>query len=236
MKTPPRPLEREHRVRIKNALNSWAASGAFLGLRTRAFVVLGITSGLRTKELLALDLAQILEVTGPRSFKVRSSAYLRGPQSKGRRQGDGSTWDSAGLFVITKAARAALREYIKDGLRRGWFKLPAQPGQPLFIANRGTVHKDEEHPRIDRRTAQYAWHLAQTRAGIPLENQYGVHCLRHEALTRFADQSKDPFRVARYGRMSLKTALRYVHSSPHAIAEIAEQAARAATAAGGRGL
>jgi integrase len=221
-RTPPRALTKLDRDRIVAELNRWAAGGSFLALRTRAFVFLAMSSALRTKELLALDVQQVLEdPKHRRTWRVRGDAYLRAAQSKGRRVGT-RTWASAGQFVITKRARAALRAYIADCVARGWMTLPPAPGAPLFIAHSSTTGKG--HPRIMRGTAQHAWHEAQQRAGLQRDVQYGVHCLRHDALTRMADRTRDPFKVSKYGRVSIETAQRYVHTSPAAIAELAELA------------
>jgi site-specific recombinase XerD len=219
-RSPPRAFAEGDRARIGAEARSWAATGSFLALRTRALLLLGLCSALRTKELLALDLDQVVEATGPgRRYRVRSSGHLRAPQSKGRRKG-AKQWDSAGMFIIGKAARQALRDYIRAAAARGWLELPPKRGQPLFIANKNL---DGGHYRISRRTAQYAWTKLQKRAGLlEREQRYGLHCLRHEAISQVAHASKDPHVVAAYGRFGLQTALRYVHTNPIAIAAIAE--------------
>ena len=216
-KTPPRALEPRDRTRILNEANLWAASGNFLGLRTRAMLLLALSGALRTKELLALELGQVLELPKEGRWQVRSSGYLRGPQSKGRRRGDGQ-WDSSGQFVIAEAARIAIRQYVTHARKGGWLEL--EPEQPLFICNKNSRKRSSGPRRINRRTAQKAWEQLQRRAGVPVF--YGLHCLRHEAITRFAHKSKDPHAVAAYARFTLATAMRYVHHNPLAIAEIAE--------------
>ena len=225
---PPRAVLPNDRKRILRELSDWSRGESFLALRTRAHVLLAAGSALRVKEIVALDLEQVLEQSpGPtgkkKRWRVRSSAYLRAGQSKGRRQGD-RRWNSAGQFVLTKKARAAVRAYIALCVRRGWLELPPKPGQPLFISNRRRTG-NEPHPRVSKRTLQHAWHKLQQRAGLPKSAWYGVHDLRHDALTRFSDRcSGNVFQVAKYGRMSEKTAQRYVHTSPATIAQIAELA------------
>lgn len=221
-RTPPRALAPIDRARILAEANQWANSRAFLALRMRAMVLLALSGALRTKEFLALELDQVLELEqwapGAR-WTVRSSGYLRAHQSKGRRRGE-RQWDSSGMFVIAKDARAALRMYITAALKRGWMKL--EKGQPLFIVNKNSKTRtaNGQPRRMSRRSAQHAWKRFQRRAGV--QETYGLHCLRHEAITRFAHKSKDPHAVAAYARFSLSTAMRYVHHNPLTIAEIAE--------------
>jgi integrase len=215
----PRAFADKDRDRIAAAANRWADTGSFLALRTRAFVLLALSGALRTQELLALELEQVIEHHTGHRYSVLGTGHLRAPQSKGRRKG-AHQWDSAGMFVIGKRARAALRAYISAAVKRGWLDLPPRKGQPLFIANKG---RNGGHVRINRRTAQYAWENLQKRAGLLERRQrYGLHCLRHEAITQFAHESKDAYAVADYGRISVQTALRYVHSNPISIVAIAE--------------
>lgn len=224
MKTRPRALSKPDLERCIAASNEWSKAGSFTGLRTRAILALALGSGLRLKECCALNLEQVLDRDGA-SWTLRSTCYLRDPQAKGRRVGP-RKWSSAGSFVITRAAQKALRAYLLSAQRRGWLTIPKHgpTATPLFITVKGRWERTaDHHERLSRRSAQHCWYLLQRRAQLP--ERYGFHCLRHTALTRFADACKgDVFKTAAFGRVSLSTALIYVHTSPHAIAELAELA------------
>lgn len=214
--------ERDRR-RIRRALKDWAASGSFVGLRTRAIVELAMSSALRLKECCALNTAQILEEPG--RLSIRTVAYLRAPQSKGRRQGVGQRWDSAGSFMLASAARAALRTYLAEAKRREWMAWPPKPDDPLFIGVR--ARGVSGHGRVSHRIVQHQFLRLQRELGIP--EPYMFHELRHDALTRFASAAGgNPYKLAAYGRCHIKTATRYVHTSPIALSQLAELAARSA--------
>ncbi len=194
-------------------MRQWADSGAFHGLRTRALTLLVWGSALRLSEALALDIGQVLQrvPTNPRTIgKVRGTAYLRPSQSKGGH--------AAGAFVITKAARDALRPYLLEGLRRGWIPV-GDADAPLFVTARGGGHQ-----RVRKRAAQYAWERLQQRAGI--RELYRFHDLRHDAMTRVSNRAGgDMFKVAAFGRLrDIRTTATYVHSDPVALAHLAELA------------
>jgi len=191
-------------------LRAWASSGDFLALRTRAFVLLCWSSGLRVSEALALDNGQILEQPIGRSVTIRSTAYLRAGQS---------TATSSGAFAIPKTARAALREYMLEGVRLGVLELASGP---LFVAIKG-----RRAQRISVRSAQHAWTELQARAG--LEQHYRTDDLRYDAIVRFSAAARgDVGRVQAFGRFhDVRTAARYVRTSPMSLAELSGIAARA---------
>lgn len=227
-----RAIDDHDRGKLLATLTQWAAGRSFLALRTRALVLLAWGSALRISELLALNVDQVLE--DPRAAtlgRIRSTGYVRGEQSKGRRKGP-QRWTSAGTFIITKPARAALRDYLIEALERGYLTLPASSSSPLFVALKGRVGKGQKvrRGRLGKRAAQSTWDTVQRKAG--LHDPYRFHDLRHDALTRLGEAAKgNPFRVAQYGRLKdIRTASRYVHGSIATLAELAELAA----APGGR--
>lgn len=192
-------------------------------LRTRALVLLAWGSGLRLKEVCALNLVQILEDPNAKKWRVRSSAYLKPGQSKGRRKGNRKPWDSAGTFIITTPARVALRAYLVAAAKRELVAFPPGKDAPVFVAA-GHGRAQGKHMRLSRRSAQHSW--TELQKGSRVLELYRFHDLRHDALTRFAESAKgDVFKVARFGRCDPFTALRYVHNSPVALKEIAERAA-----------
>lgn len=228
----PRSLAPEDRKVILATANEWARAGSFTGLRTRAYVWLALSSGLRVNELCNLNLLQLLDRT-ERGWRFRSHAYLRGDQAKGRRVGK-RKWNSAGSFYLSKKARTALRLYLNALRRRGWVQWPPNEDTPLFVTVKGRgsdQHGAGHHVRLSSRTAQHAWKKLQTKAGIPRRRQYGTHCLRHEIMTRVAVASGgDAFKVAAFGRCDIRTAQRYVHVSPAELERLAERAQVAARA------
>lgn len=203
----------DDRARIRAALREWADAGSFHGLRTRALILLVWGSALRLSEALALELGQVLEraPTSPKRLgRVRSTGYLRAEQSK-KHKGEGP-------FVVTKAAREALRAYLSEAIARGWIPTD-EPAAALFVTVKGN-----DHARMGKRAAQYSWQQAQERARVAAP--YRFHDLRHDALTRFSDQCEgNPFKVATFGRIrDVRTASTYVHADPLRLAKLAELA------------
>lgn len=231
MKEPGRDLDDGDRAKALQWLTEQAQRpGAFLHLRNRALVVLGMTSALRLKELLELNVNQLLEdPTTPTLGRLRSSGYVRPEQTKGRRVGP-RRWTSAGTFVVTKAAREALRSYLLERIKRGWLTLPCADDVPLFVTWRRTTKEKARTRAVDvpgrlaKRSAQAAWEDIQARAR--LAQRYRFHDIRHDALTRMADASNgNPFRVAQFGRLrDIRTAQRYVHGDVGTLEDLAQLA------------
>lgn len=209
-------------------LRALAAHGPhqFEALRTAALVQLAWLSGLRISECIALDVPQLIEWQGA-VVRVRSAGYLRVDQAKGSkgRRPDGQ-WTSAGQFVVPAPAARALRAYVREGTTRGWL---GRDAGPLFIAHRRNGATSLGHGRLSRKGAWKAWQQLQRRAGLR-RPFYRFHDLRHDAITRFATACHGhAFKVARFARLDLRTAARYVQlGSWEAIAEIAAVAARSA--------
>lgn len=197
-----------------------------VGLRTRALVMLAWCSGLRLNECLQLNTAQILEAPASGKMRIVSTGYLRPGQAKGRRKGH-HQWVSAGAFALPKPARVAILAYLRECRRRGWMQWPPPANAPLFLAggrSPASRKKDGRPVRLAKRTAQHFWEQAQQRALVP--EPYVFHELRHDAMTRFGAQAGgDVFKVAAFGRCSVRTALRYVHTNVQVLGELAERAA-----------
>lgn len=221
-----RAIEDSDRARVLSTSAKWASSGDFNALRTHALVLLAWGSALRLKEAIALDLDQVLEdPTSEKIGRLRASAFVRPEQSKGSRKGK-STWTSAGLFLITKQARAALRAYLEECIKRGWLTLPAPKGTPLFITIKGGRTKGAlSRQRLSKRAAQHTWGQLQLRAGIA--TAYNFQDLRHDSLTRIGEASDgNVFRVAQFGRLKdIRTAQHFVRGSTATVAELGELAA-----------
>lgn len=217
MKGVRRAIASADRKRILRQLEADATTGGIVQSRNRALILLAWGSGLRLQECCNLDVSQVLE----RGFRIRSLAYLQARQAKGRRAGP-KQWHSGGSFTIPKDARSAMHRYLKAVVAAGWMRWPALAGDPLFLTERGRGAGG--HHRVSKRTVQHHWEELQRRAGV--REVYVFHELRHDALTRVGRASAgDVFRTAAFGRCSVYTAQRYVHSNPHEIAELAERAA-----------
>lgn len=234
MQEPGRDIDDGDRERVLAHLKAQAERpDQFLHLRNRALIVLAMTSALRVKELVALNVDQVLE--DPRAStlgRLRSSGYLKPDQSKGRRKGP-RRWTSAGAFIVTKLARDAVRAYLVERIKRGWLTLPLVAGVdvPLFITWKRTTSARARSRAVDvpgrlsKRAAQLAWTEVQTRSRVA--QRYRFHDIRHDALTRMADASNgNPFRVAQFGRLSdINTAQRYVHGDVGTLEDLAHMAA-----------
>ena len=206
-----RSLAREDRDRILRELRNHR-DGDFQALRTRALVLLAMSSSLRLSECLALDVAQVAD--GRRG--IRKVGRLENSQAKG---GQG------GMFVITATARQALMAYLREARKRDWL----DEDGPLFVAQ--TRGKDStgapcSHPRLARFGALRSWKKVQQRARVsPL---YRFHDIRHDSGTRFAKVANgDAYRVSAHMRLGdIRTSMRYVHTDADELIELAEAAMR----------
>jgi integrase len=219
---PPRALLPADRKRILRELNlrcrpSSRGSVSIAALRLRAIVMLVAGAGLRISEVVRLNAVQVLDLDAPR-MKLRSLAYLRPEQSKGRRTGP-EQWDSSGTILISDDARAALRAYVVEARRRQWISWPPSKTEPLFISVRGNASTGKGRHRLSVRTLQDQWHKFQLSAGI--ESPYVFHSLRHDALTRCSEVTNGNVKViAEFGRCDVATALHYVHLGPHSMMQL----------------
>lgn len=206
-----RSLAREDRERILRELRNHR-DGDFQALRTRALVLLAMSSSLRLSECLALDVEQVAD--GRRG--IRKLARLENFQAKG---GNG------GMFVITSAARVALMAYLREARKRDWL----DESGPLFIAQtrgKNSAGVPCSHPRLSRWSGRGSWKKVQQRARVhPL---YRFHDLRHDSGTRFAKVANgDAYRVSAHMRLSdVRTSMRYVHTDVDELVELAEAAMR----------
>lgn len=220
-----RAIDDGDRARILAELSRWAASRSFYALRTRALILLVWGSALRLSEALSLNVDQIVEdPTLDRLGRIRGTALVRAEQSKGRRKGP-RRWNSSGVFVLNKAARIALREYLTECVRRGWLELPIPRDTKLFMTVKGGKTKGAvSRGRLGKRAAQRSWTVVQGKAKVA--DHYRFHDLRHDTLTRIGDASSgNVFKVAQFGRLKdIRTAQRYVHGSTASLAELSELA------------
>ena len=153
-------------------------------LRDRALVTLGVRTGLRISELLALKVGQVWD--GKRTV---TRFYVSRQNTKGKHAG-------ASIVFHPDAARAVTR-WVKAG------RLSASPGSYLFPSQKSGQ-------RLGRKSAWEILHPAFQRAGVM--GMAGTHCLRktfannvHKAL------GGDLFRTSKAMRHSSPlTTLRYL--------------------------
>lgn len=224
---PPRAVLAADRKKIVRELNlrcrpNERGGVSFAALRLRAIVMLAAGAALRVGEVCKLNVAQFIDLEasieqagpGKARWKLRSLAYVRPEQSKGRRVGP-DQWDSAGTIMVSDLARSALRAYLTEARRRGWIAWPPKPDDPLFIGVRDNGrHRDGPgRHRLSVRTLQDQWHKIQVAAGV--DHPYVFHCLRHDAMTRCAERTNgNVLMVAAFGRCDVGTAMQYVHLTP----------------------
>lgn len=220
-----RAIDDGDRERILAELSRWAASRSFYALRTRALVLLVWGSALRLSEALNLNVDQILEdPTAASLSRIRATAVVRAEQSMGRRRGV-QRWNSSGAFVLDKAARLALREYLEECERRGWLTFPVAKDTKLFMTLKGGKTKGApSRERLGKRAAQRSWTLVQAQAKVA--DHYRFPDLRHDTLTRIGEASLgNVFKVAQFGRLKdIRTAQRFVHGRTASLAELSELA------------
>lgn len=211
------------RRRVLASLDAHAATGSFNAIRTRALALLTIDTGLRLSEVLLLRLDQLVEPDSGRGLRIVSSFELEKTQAKGRkRRGERAGYTSSGVINVPRRARTALAAYLREAKRRGWMKAPPWRGA-VWLTIKGKNEK--AHRQLSKRAAQASWTEWQTRSGIV--EPYRFHDMRHSAITRWAETTDDPFTVAALARHSdVKTTMRYVHSAPAKLREVAERAAR----------
>jgi site-specific recombinase XerD len=153
-------------------------------LRDRALVMLGVRSGLRVSELLALRVGQVWD-----GERVVDRFYVHRQATKGKQAG-------ASIVMHPEAARA-LSRWIKHG------SLTDDPQRYLFPSQRKSGH-------LNRKSAWRILHRAFQQAGVT--GMAGTHCMRktfannvHKAL------GGDLFRTAKAMRHSSPmTTLRYL--------------------------
>lgn len=188
-------------------------------LRDQVILLLALKTGLRSFEILALNVGDVFEASG----KVKWTVILRPEQYKGgtssRRRGDPLA-QSVGINHDT--LRAKLAELYKKKLDAGH---DMTPSAPLFVRSRGGGRKTGRVDRQGRLTTgslRTAWRSWQKQLGWDPDKTrfFHFHDLRRTAITRYAQVSnaatsatglKSASRFARH--RSMKTTEIYLHAS-----------------------
>lgn len=209
-----RVIAERDRARIWRELARRSERGDFAALRLRAVATLCVDTGLRLAEVIALNLEQLVEDTAARAPRFASSFVLRREQSKRKERG--------ALIQVPKSTRQALRAYVLEAHRREWITGPPWRG-PLLVTMKGP--QVGHHQRPSDRAIQKGWQSWQRSIGIV--DPYRFHDMRHTAITRWSEETTDPYVVAQLARhRDIRTTSDYVHRSPARLAELAERASR----------
>lgn len=169
--------------------------------RDLALILTGLLTGLRSAELIAIDLGDLRDAsgTGPGRAKV---IHVHGKGNKQRVVTvEPVVVDVLGDYLSSRAERfpATTRRRADAG---PWQRFSA--ADPMFVGRDGT--------RITRGTLQYRVERAYRRAGINGDRAKGalVHQLRHTFATAMADQNVSVYTLMRMlGHESMTTTQRY---------------------------
>ena len=149
---------------------------------------LALGTGLRLAELVGLNIADVYNADGVPRVRIRIRAEI----AKGGRTGD--------VFLPDRLL-PKLKRFWRFKVKRGEGLLPSDP---LFC--------NQSRRRISRRRVQYAWRTWQKRAGF--DRLYGLHCLRHTAVSNVYRATHDLFLAQRFARhVSPLTTTIYTHPS-----------------------
>jgi integrase/recombinase XerC len=156
--------------------------------RDLALLTLALTSGLRLRELVGLNVGDVLTRSGEVAWRVDLPKKI----TKGRR---------GGVAFLSERARAVLRDFLEaKKVIRDSMALTA----PLF--------RSSWTRRLSLRRVQTIFAHWQREAGF--EVHYNFHTLRHTAITNVYRATKDLFLTQRFARhASPVTTVAYTHPS-----------------------
>ena len=156
-------IERSDEKRLLRALDSWADTGDFVALRTRAFVLLLWDGALRTKEALHLNAQDVVKDPIAQSVQVLRTVALK-PR--------GAAKIKPRHFALSTRARQALVPYLQVVRRDGWLPTRRLEG-PLFLSS----YHHGKGKRLARGTAIAFGPVADPKGG------WGVGILAHGLVT-----------------------------------------------------
>jgi site-specific recombinase XerC len=174
-------------------------------IRDHVLLLVAVSTGLRLSELVALDLADVMNGRG-----VKSLVTLRAETTKGKRGGE---------IALPEKVRRKLVTYI------GWKKDQGEDlsgASPLFCSRGGGRAGAERGSRLSARTAEHIFSTWQARAG--LDRHHHFHALRHTFATRLLRATGNlrlVQRACRHG--SVQTTTIYTHVTSEDVAAAAEK-------------
>jgi len=179
---PPKTLSAEEQSRL---LALVAESGC---RRDLALLTLALGSGLRLREILGLNVGDVVTKSGEVAWRVDLPKRI----TKGRR---------GGVAFLSDRVRAALAPYLEVKRLR---KESMAKEAPLFLSY--------QRHRLSLRRLQMLFTQWQVKAGF--ERVYNFHTLRHTAITNVYRATKDLFLAQRFARhASPLTTVAYTHPS-----------------------
>lgn len=177
----------------------------------QAVILTDLATGIRTSELLGLDVDHVGQVPGNEGLRV---------VGKGGHERlvpvNPILITVLGAYLDSRRARfpqTARQRVAEDATPFDWWK----PGTPLFVGRKGD--------RLTRNQLAYMVRLVFRAAGVEAERIKGAltHALRHTVATRTAEQNVDVFRMqALFGWKTLTTPQHYVKVTGLQIRDAAE--------------
>ena len=156
--------------------------------RDLALLSLALTTGLRLRELVGLNVGDVLTRSGEVAWKVDLPKKI----TKGRR---------GGVAFLSERARSVLRDFLQA--KRVMRESMAQTA-PLF--------RSSQTRRLSLRRVQVIFAHWQREAGFEVHHNF--HTLRHTAITNVYRATKDLFLTQRFARhASPVTTIGYTHPS-----------------------
>ena len=158
------------------------------GFRDHLLLAIALGTALRAHELLALDVADVLDADGRARRRVRLRVFKRSAADPAPQE-----------IVLPELLRRKLEHFVGWKRRRGE---SVAPDAPLFVSRRGR--------RLSSRQLRRLVHVWQERAGASVN--LNVHAFRHSACTNLYRATKDIRLTQRFARhKSLRSTTRYTH-------------------------
>lgn len=182
--TPPRVLSDEEQRRLLKVTGEHRD-----GFRDHMLLALALGTGLRSHELLALDVGDIQDAKGKVRYRVNLRIYKRCSER------------AIQEILLSENLRTKVTRYLTWKKSRGE---PVDLGSPLFLSR--------EHRRLSTRQLRRQFKVWQKRAVF--ERLYGCHALRHSACSSLYRRVKDLRMTQRFARHAqLSSTEIYAHPS-----------------------
>ncbi len=160
------------------------------GFRDHVIIATALATGLRSHELLALDVGDVFDSDGRCRRRLRLRVFKRSNDNP-----------SAQEVVLPDSLRAKFDKILRWKQTKGE---GVAPEAPLFVSRNGN--------RLSGRQLRERFAQWQTRAGI--DRPVSIHGLRHSSCTNLYRATKDLRLVQRFARhASITSTMRYAHPS-----------------------
>lgn len=186
---------------LLNALDSWAATGNLVALRTRALALLLWDGAVRTRVALALN---VEDVVGPNARRLTvGKAIAMRPCEANRYRGR--------TIAISARAQQALKDYLRAARDGGWLPAGRLRG-PLFLSStpRGAGQ------RLSQRSAIHWWELFQRNHAARCSSEYKLDDLVFTGRLAYAAASDSNVEsLSDHAGISRRWAAEYMSDSNH---------------------